>query len=167
MPNPTSEGTATDFVVLVARDEGQWSASALPTRVGDDLDGLVRALRQEPSDVGTFGFVSVADDFFVAVRVDTHGELSLLLSDATAASEWPVARQVLDELDLPEPDDEEIDDVQPVGNLHMFDDLGLDARELGTLLGDLDLYPDEMLSGIARRLGFGEAFERAVDVAMG
>ena len=34
--------------------------------------------------------------------------------------------------------------------------------ELGLLLDDVDLYPDEILSDVARRLGFGEQFDDAV-----
>ena len=36
------------------------------------------------------------------------------------------------------------------------------AMEMGVLLDDDDLYPDEMLSDVARRLGFGEQFDDAV-----
>lgn len=166
MPGGTSGGAddaGTDFVVAVSRDEGRWSASALPQRIGSDLDALVTALRQEPSDVGTLGFVSVADDFFVAARATVSGQPRLLVSDATAATESRIARQVLDRLDLPVPEDEEI---TPAGDLDMFSDLGMQSGELEALLADLDLFPDEMLAGIAGRLGFGEVFERAVDSAM-
>jgi hypothetical protein len=33
---------------------------------------------------------------------------------------------------------------------------------MAMLLDDLDLYPDETLSEVARRIGFGEAFDDAV-----
>jgi hypothetical protein len=36
---------------------------------------------------------------------------------------------------------------------------------MGVLLDDYDLYPDEMLSDIAGRLGFGPLFDEAVDLA--
>jgi hypothetical protein len=36
--------------------------------------------------------------------------------------------------------------------------------ELGALCDDLDLYPDEVLSDIARRLGFGREFNEALDL---
>ena len=36
------------------------------------------------------------------------------------------------------------------------------VADLGALLDDVELYPDEMLSEIARRLGFGELFDDAV-----
>lgn len=33
---------------------------------------------------------------------------------------------------------------------------------MGVLLDDTDLYPDEMLSDVARHLGFGKLFDDAV-----
>ncbi len=53
--------------------------------------------------------------------------------------------------------------VVPVGDLALFSDLGLDEDELEAVLSDLDAYADEMLSSLARRLGFAEAYERVVD----
>jgi putative tRNA adenosine deaminase-associated protein len=74
---------------------------------------------------------------------------------------------VLDYLDIPVPDEDDLDQVLPVGDLSIFADLGVDEMELGALAGDLDLFPDEVLASIARRLGFGPAFERSLDVALG
>src|SRR6266496_3933285 len=48
-----------DFAVVVYREEDQWEADALPAAVTADLDGLVRALRQQPSIGGTIGFAGV------------------------------------------------------------------------------------------------------------
>ena len=79
---------------------------------------------------------------------------SLLLSDITAADEWELASSAVDFLGLPMPEDE--DDQAPAG------DLGMHAMDMGVLLDDFDLYPDEMLSDVARRLGFGELFDDAV-----
>jgi putative tRNA adenosine deaminase-associated protein len=133
--------------------------------VAGTLHGLVGALRQLPAEGGTIGLVSVDEDFFVAVRLIGH-DVRLLLSDVTAATDSPLARELLDELELPVPDDEELEHVQPAGDLGLFTDLGLDAMELGALCDDLDLYPDEMLASVAARLGFGEPFQRAVDAAL-
>jgi hypothetical protein len=35
---------------------------------------------------------------------------------------------------------------------------------MGALLDDYDLYPDEVLSEIARRLGFGDRFDDIADL---
>src|SRR6516162_9640297 len=43
----------TDFAVIVYREEDQWEADALPAALTADLDGLVQALRQQPSIGGT------------------------------------------------------------------------------------------------------------------
>jgi putative tRNA adenosine deaminase-associated protein len=72
---------------------------------------------------------------------------------------------VLEHLDIPVPDDEDLDQVLPAGDMSIFADLGVDEMELGALSGDLDLFPDEVLASIARRLGFGPALERALDAA--
>lgn len=154
----------TDFAVVVYREEDHWEASALPPRVGDDLDELVAAIRQQSSGGGAIGLVSVEDDFFIAVRVDGDA-VRLLLSDVTAAGESPIAGEVLEALDLPMPSADE-ERVQPAGDLTIFSDLGMNAMELGALCDDLDLYPDEMLEGIASRLGFAEPFRRALDAAL-
>lgn len=159
----TSE--TTDFAVVVYREDDRWTASALPAQVGHDLDALVEATRRQAMDGGAIGFVSVEDDFFVAVRV--RGEdVSLLLSDVTAAGESPIAGEVLEALDLPLPGPEEDERVQPAGDLMIFSDLGLKPMELGALCDDLDLYPDEMLDSIAARLGFAEPYRRALDAAL-
>jgi putative tRNA adenosine deaminase-associated protein len=57
--------------------------------------------------------------------------------------------------------------VLPAGDLSIFADLGLDEMELGTISADLDLYPEDAVGGIAERLRFGDAVERALDIALG
>ncbi|MBX6765932.1 UNVERIFIED_ORG: putative tRNA adenosine deaminase-associated protein [Actinomadura viridilutea] len=153
---------ATDFAVVVYREDDNWEAGVLPVALTEDLAGLIHALRQQPSIGSTIGLVSVGDDFFVAIRL-LGDEVMVFLSDVTASVDWPLARQVLEYLDIPVPEDEELDQVLPVGDMSIFADLGLDEMELGAISGDLELYPDEMLLSIAGRLGFAAAFERALD----
>ncbi|WP_199485065.1 tRNA adenosine deaminase-associated protein [Actinomadura craniellae] len=154
--------SATDFAVVVYREDESWETEVLPVALTEDLTGLIHALRQQPSIAGTIGLVSVGDDFFVAIRLLGDEEM-VFLSDVTASVDWPLAQQVLDYLDIPVPDDEDLDQVLPVGDMSIFADLGLDEMELGAISGDLDLYPDEMLLSIAGRLGFAQPFERALD----
>jgi putative tRNA adenosine deaminase-associated protein len=156
----------TDFAVIVYREEDQWEADALPAAVTSDLDGLVQALRRQPSIGGTIGFAGVGDDFWVAIRV-LGEEVSLFLSDLTAAVDYPLARQVLDALEIPVPGDDELDMVLPAGDMSIFADLGLDEMELGAVSADLDLYPEDAVGHIADRLRVGEAVERALDIALG
>jgi len=165
---PVSRGgddTGRDFAVVCYREEGRWEIGLLPERASSSLEAFLAAVRQQPGEGGALGFVDVADDFFVAARVTGDG-VRLLLSDVTAADEWPFAREVLERLGLPEPSDEDFDDIVPAGDLALFADLGLPEMELSLLLSDIDAYADEMLFSIARRLGFGDELERLVDAGV-
>src|SRR5580658_6149763 len=51
----------TDFAIIVYREEEQWEADVLPTAVTADMEGLVQALRRQPSIGGTIGFAGVGD----------------------------------------------------------------------------------------------------------
>ena len=153
------------YAVLVHREDQGWQARALPDEVTGDLDLLVAEVRRQPGEIGSFALVNVADEFFVVVRVQM-GRLRLLLSDVSAAVDWELAEQVLDELGLDAPD-EDFDEVLPAGDLDVFDDLGLEHLELGALLADEDAYADEMLSTLARRLGFDGVYEGIVDALVG
>jgi putative tRNA adenosine deaminase-associated protein len=157
---------SSDFAVVVYRDDNVWEAEVLPTALTENLDGLIHALRQQPGIGGTIGLAAVGDDFFVALRV-LGSHVAVFLSDVTASVDWPLARQVLDFLDIPVPEDEDLDQVLPVGDMSIFADLGVDEMEIGALSGDLDLFPDEVLASLARRIGFGQALERALAVAIG
>ena len=148
-----------DFAVAAYRDDGEWQLVELHPSVAEDLDDLSAALGRFPSDVGVLGLVSMNDDFFVIVR-RLGTQVRALLSDVTAASDWPLASGVADLHDVPDPDDE--DDPQPAGDLDIVSDLGMAAMELSVLCDDEDLYPDEILGDVAERLGFGAAFEAIV-----
>ena len=63
---------------------------------------------------------------------------------------------MVDLLGLPVEDD---DDQAPAGDLGIPADLGMPAIDMGVLLDDYDLYPDEVLSTVAQRIGFGELFD--------
>jgi len=152
-----------DFAVVAYREEGAWQVQPLPHRVAaGDLDALVLALRPWPSESGSLGLVSIDEDFFLLVRVQGR-DVRVLLSDVTAAADWPLAAAAMDLLDLPEPEDDE--DPQPAGQLDIFADLGMSAMDLALLCDDRELYPDEVLLDVAHRLGFGPQFEGALEGA--
>ncbi len=163
-PMDAEATAAIDFAVAANRDEGEWTVSALPPRAATELDVLVRALGQLPSDVGTIGMVSVDEDFFLLARV-SGAQVRLLLSDVGAATESPLARAVVEHLELPPPDDDD-DQMQPAGDLAILADLGLSAMELGAMCDDSELYPDELLADIAARIGFGDAFDELLDTVL-
>ena len=83
-------------------------------------------------------------------------------ADVTAAEDWELAGSAVEFLGLPELELEDEDEQVPAGDLDLLGDLGMHAMEMGLLLDDVDLYPDELLSDVARRLGFGEQFDDAV-----
>jgi putative tRNA adenosine deaminase-associated protein len=155
-------GSNEAYAVVAFREEGSWQVGVLPEVLTENLDGLIAAVRQQPGESGSFALVDVADEFFVVVRVQM-GRVRLLLSDVTASVAWDLAAQVMEALGLDVPADDELDEIWPVGDLGVFEDLGLDEMELGAILSDVDAYADEMLSALARRLGFADAYERVVD----
>ena len=150
---------AVDYALAAYREDGVWTVAELADDVVEDVETLSHALRRFPGDAGAVGLVAVDEDFFVIVRV-SGPSTRVLLSDITAAEEWEIAGSAIDFLGLPPPED---DDPQvPAGDLDLLGDLGLHAMEMGVLLDDVELYPDEVLSDVARRLGFGELFDDAV-----
>ncbi len=154
------------YAVIVYRDRGRWQVGQLPEALTGDLDGLIAAVRQQPGENGAFALVDIADEFFVVVRVQ-YGQVRLLLSDIGAADDWDLAEQVVEYLDVDMPADEDAGELWPAGDLGVFDDMGLEALEMGEILADDDAYADEMLSVLAERLGFANDFERVVDALVG
>ncbi|GAB2665193.1 tRNA adenosine deaminase-associated protein [Kribbella swartbergensis] len=152
--------TDLDFAVAAYTEDGVWTVTPLVLRGEPDLSALVSALRRYPGESGVLGMISVDEDFFILIRV-VGGRARLLISDVTAATEWPLARQVVDELDIPLADDE--DEQVPAGDLGIIADLGMSAMDLGALCDDVDLYPEEMLEEIAEALGFGNQFHEAIE----
>jgi putative tRNA adenosine deaminase-associated protein len=152
--------TELDFALAAYTEDGVWTVTPLALRGEPDLSTLVSALRRYPGEAGVIGMVSVDEDFFILIRV-IGGRARLLMSDVTAATEWPLARQVVDELDIPLADDD--DDQVPAGDLAIIADLGMSAMDLGALIDDVDLYPEEMLEEIAEALGFGTQFHEAIE----
>jgi putative tRNA adenosine deaminase-associated protein len=150
-----------DFALAVYREEGVWTVQELAHTLLEDVETLAGALRRFPGDGGASALISIGEDYFVICRV-AGPSVRLLLSDVTAAdeSDYPeFAEAVLDFLNLPEPEDE--DDVQPAGELGIFADAGFSAIDMGILLDD-DPFPDEALSEVARKIGFGKLFDDAV-----
>lgn len=150
-----------DFAVVAYREEGVWQVEQLALDNVEDIESLATELRRYPGDGGALGMVSVDEDFFVLVKV-TGATTRVLLSDVTAATDWPIARSAVEFLDIPLPDDE--DDQEPAGDLGILADLGISAMDMGALLDDFDLYPDEMLGDIAAKAGFGRQFDETVGV---
>jgi putative tRNA adenosine deaminase-associated protein len=150
-----------DFALVAYREEGVWQIAELSADKCVDLDSFATELRRWPGDGGSLGLVSIDEDFLLIVRV-LGPTVRVLLSDITAATDWPIARSVVQHLELPLPEDE--DEQVPAGDLGIVADLGMGAMDMGALLDDFDLYPDEMLGDIAARLGFGALYDQTIGV---
>ena len=150
---------AVDFAVAAYRRDGSWVVQELAHDLEADVDVLAHALRRFTGDAGALALVGLDDDFFVILRV-AGAHTRVLLSDISAADEWELAASTVDFLGLPFPEDG--DDQVPAGDLDLLGDLGVPEIEMGLLLDDTDLYPEELLSDIARRVGFGTLFDDAV-----
>ena len=148
-----------DFAVAAYREDGEWTVQELTRHHLVDIETFAEALRRFPGDGGAVGMVAMDEDYFVLVRVAGFST-RVLLSDITAADEWELAASAVEFLQLPMP--EEDDEQVPAGDLELLADLGMHPMDLAALLEDFDLYPDEMLSDIARKVGFGEQFDDAV-----
>ncbi len=144
-----------DLAVVAYREEGVWSVAALNPGSLDSVDTIAKELRRYPGDNGALGMISIDEEFVLLVRA--QGSLvKVLLSDASAATDWTLARSAVDHLGVPvEDDDEQV----PAGDLGIVSDMGFAAMDMGVLLDDYELYPDELLSEIAGKLGFGEMFD--------
>ena len=155
------QSDAVDYALATFRLGGAWQLQEIASPAFDSVDALAHALRRLPGDEsGAVALVAVDEDFFVLVRVEGT-RARVLLSDITAATEWELARSALDALGLPPPEDDDEDD-GPAGDLDLLGDLGVPAVEMGALLDDPEAFPDEILSDVARALGFGELFDDAV-----
>ncbi len=149
-----------DVAVLAYRDEGDWVVDELPDDALDSVRSIAQELQRYSDEDGALALVSVAEDFALLVRVQ-GATTRVLLSDASAATEWTLARSAVEHLGLPVEDD---DETVPAGDPGILADLGMPASELGELLDDDELYPEELLSEVADAVGFGPAFDDLVDL---
>jgi putative tRNA adenosine deaminase-associated protein len=154
-----------DFVLAAYREDGQPYVQSLGKDLANDLDELIVQLRRLPGDAGALGFVSLVEEVFVITRVRGQ-HVQVLLSDAAAASDWPIARDVVDYLGE-EPLDEEDEEGEPVGDLGIVADLGLSDFDMGAIIDNLDLSSVEMLTEIADKIKLNPQFRKAAEAAVG
>ncbi|GAA4402182.1 tRNA adenosine deaminase-associated protein [Tsukamurella soli] len=163
---PQTDDELGGYAVAVVRDENSWTVTPLDAEVLTSLAAAEAALKDLRVAGASFGILDVDDEFFVIVRTGPAGT-SLLISDATAAIAYDLAEDVLDALnvDVPDIDQDELDDIDPweEGDLSILSDLGLGDQELGAILADLDLYPEEQIARIAERLSFDTQLAAVLD----
>lgn len=152
---------AVDFVIAAWSENGVWRAERLPKRSVASVEMLVQTLGAQTSDGAVLGLVSIAEDYFLIAKV-VGTKASVYLSDAAACVDSDLAAEILEYLELDEPDDDELDDVIPAGDELILQTWGVDEDEFELLAGDPEQYPDEALSALATRLGFGDQFKSLV-----
>ena len=143
-----------DYGVLAWHEDGRWNVQRLDDP--NDLGSVMDEMKSKRVNGGTFSLIAIDDEFFIVGRA-LGTQMQMMISDVTYATEYDVAADLIDMLDLPMPEDD--DEPQPGGDVDLLADHGMKAMELETLASDPDLYPDEQIEAIAWRLGFGEAFE--------
>lgn len=149
-----------DFAVAAYREEGRWTVVALPPHAVTTAQGFVASLRQLPGEGGVFGIVGVADEFFILAHTVRDG-VRLMISDAAALLDWSLAQEAADLIGL-EWDEDDIEEFEAAGDVSLCTDFGLDGAELVMICQDEELYPDEQVRAIAKRLGFAKELAAAL-----
>lgn len=103
--------------------------------------------------------MSIDGDVFVICRVRGR-TVEVLLNDATAALDWPIARDVVDYLGE---DVTEDDDSAPIGDLEIYAASGLGAFEMEAIATDYDADAYDQLALIAGKLRIEDEFLAAAD----
>jgi putative tRNA adenosine deaminase-associated protein len=120
----------------------------------DNVDFAVAAYREE----GRWVVVQLpARTVVTAVRDGVR----LMISDAIALLDWSLAREAAELIGL-EWDEEDLEEFEAAGDVSLCVDFGLDAGELIMICQDDDMYPDDQVRAIAKRLGFSEELTAAL-----
>jgi putative tRNA adenosine deaminase-associated protein len=154
------ENEIQDLALLAWRDDGSWLVSELSLDATSDIGIALDSLRAKQVNGGALAFLAVDDAFFIIIR-QIGLKMQMVLSDVISALEYEIAAEVLELLDLELPAED--DAAEPAGDLNLLEDLGIDAMELQAICDDAQMYPDEQLEAIARRIGFGDEFLDALD----
>ena len=149
-----------DFAVAAYREEGRWTVVPLPPHSVVTAEGFVTALRQLPGEGGVFGVVSIADEFFILAHTVRDG-VRLMISDAAALLDWTLAQEAADLIGL-EWEEADIEEFEAAGDVSLCADFGLDGPELIMICEDEEMYPDEQVRAVAKRLGFAQELATAL-----
>lgn len=164
-PGTDSEQT---FAVAAFGRDATWDLRELPHTALDSLDTLVEKLRADRSEGAVVCLICIDDDWSAIVR-PVPGGVRLLLSDATAGMDYDLASDMLDELgiDIPTEDEAEgSDEPWPEGDFELLEDLGAAEQVLSVVFDDEDLYASEQMLRIAEELGFAEELAELVGLEL-
>ncbi|OFS18192.1 hypothetical protein HMPREF3097_02400 [Corynebacterium sp. HMSC27B11] len=158
-----------DTIAVVATStEHGWALRELADDATDSLESLVEHLRSERAEGAVLGLVCIEDSWCAIVR-PVPGGVGILMSDATAAIDDYLATDMLDELDVDTPTEEEADEADendtawPEGEFDMLEDLGVSEQLLTVVFDDPEYYPAEQLICVAEELGFDEELSDLLD----
>ncbi len=163
-----SETTELTFVAVAVAGDGGWDVRELPEKSLNSLVELVKDLRANRAEGALVGFVCMDDDWCAVLR-PVPGGVRLLISDATAALDYYLATDILDELDVDTPTEEEAestDEPWPEGDFDLLEDLGVPEQLLSVIFDDEDLYASEQLLRVAEELGCAEDLADAVGLEL-
>lgn len=137
----------------------------MPERTLLSLEDFLSALRSSREEGALVGLACVEDDWMAILRPVPSG-VRVLLSDATAALDYDLAADLLDELDveMPEEADADSDEPWPEGDFDLLEDLGASEQVMTVICDDDDLYGAAQVFRVADELGFAEELANAVDV---
>jgi putative tRNA adenosine deaminase-associated protein len=147
-----------DLAVAAWHEDGRWTLGLLPDP--HDIPQIISRLKSQQTNGGAIALIAIDEEFFMIIRV-LGSHISMFLSDASTAFDYPVAEELLEIADIPMPEGDE--DAEPTGHLEILADLGISGMEISALCNDAELFPDEQLEAIAARLGFGEEFSELLD----
>lgn len=154
--------TLDGFGVAVVREDGKWRCTSMRAEALTSLSAAETELRELRSAGAVFGLINVDHEFFVIIRPGPAGT-RLLLSDATAALDYDLADEVLEQIDA-DIDADDLEDADPFeeGDLGVLSDIGLPAAVLSVILDESDLAVEEQLHRIANEMGFDELLTAAL-----
>ena len=148
-----------DFAVAAWHESGTWKLEILQDPY--NLTSIIKELQSHQTNGGALALVAIDEEFFILVRV-LGSHISLFISDVTCALDYEVDSEFLEIADLPTPDDD--DEPLPGGHMDIINDLGMGHMELEALCDDTELFPDEQLEAIAKRLGFADEFVELLEL---
>jgi putative tRNA adenosine deaminase-associated protein len=149
-----------DFAIAAYREEGRWSVASLPPQSVTTMEGLLARMRQFPGEDGVFGAVCVGDEFFILAHTVRDG-VRIMISDAAALLDWSLAEEAAELIGL-EWDEEDIEEFEAAGDVSLCEAFGLDGAEMIMICEDEEMYPDEQVRAVAKRLGFAAELATAL-----
>ena len=148
-----------DFAVAAWHEADKWKLEILSDPY--NLGAIISELKSHQTNGGALALIAIDEEFFILVRV-LGKHISLFISDVTCALDYEVANEFLEISDLPAPEFD--DEPLPGGHMDIISDLGMGHMELEALCDDTELFPDEQLEAIAKRLGFSEQFVELLEL---